>query len=59
MSDFSEWLSIDPRTFPESSKYIEEPFFSEDYFSKLCNTFRSPHIWKLNDKNEFIMRKFV
>ena len=27
MSDFSEWLSIDPRTFPESSKYIEEPFF--------------------------------
>ena len=59
MSDFSEWLSIDPRTFPESSKYIEEPFFSEEYFSKLCNTFRSPHIWKLNDKNEFIMRKFV
>lgn len=59
MKDICEWLTINPNYFPESKKYIEEPIFSEEYFSKLCDTFRSPHIWQLDENKKFKMRTFV
>ena len=59
MKEICEWLTINPNYFQESKKYIEEPVFSEEYFAKLCDTFRSPHIWKLDENKKFQMRKFV
>ena len=59
MKEICKWLSIDPKFFPESKKYIEDPNFTEEYFLKLCDTFRSPHIWKMDENKNFVMRKFV
>ena len=43
-----KYLSINEKEFPIASKAFEEPIFSKDYFLKLCDKFRSPHIWARN-----------
>ena len=59
MREICEWLTLDPKYFPESKVFIDEPVFTEEYFSKLCDTFRSPHLWKLNKNNKFELRNFL
>ena len=44
-----EYLSIVPDKFPKASSCFEEPFMNEEYYDLLCDNFRSPHIWHLND----------
>mgnify|MGYP006089652283 FL=1 len=41
-----KYLSINPKEFPQASKCFEKPLMDHDYFMKLCDNFRSPHIWK-------------
>ena len=41
-----KYLSINKKEFPVASKVFEEPIFTKDYFLRLCDKFRSPHIWK-------------
>ena len=43
------YLTINKNEFPVAHKVFEEPSFSLQYFNDLCNTFRSPHIWKYSD----------
>ena len=46
-----QYLSIDSEKFPKASLCFEEPFFDENYYDLLCDKFRSPHLWYLeNDK---------
>lgn len=40
------YLSIPEAEFPEASKMFEEPIMDRDYFRRLTDTFRSPHLWK-------------
>ncbi len=50
-----KYLSLPPDEFPTASKMFEEPIFNRDYYDNLCDSFRSPHIWKYeinNDSNE-------
>ncbi len=49
MKEICEWLTINPNEFPNSRELIDEPNFTEEYFMNLCNTFRSPHLFKLED----------
>ena len=53
-----DYLSISEKKFPVASKMFENPIMDKEYFQKLCNKFRSPHLWKL-DGNQFKLRKTV
>ena len=53
-----EYLTIEKDRFPNAYKLFEHPEFNRDYFEKLCDTFRSPHLWK-NDTGEFILKHKV
>ena len=49
--DLKEYLSINPNKHPNIRKLIENPTFNKEYFDKLCDKYRSPHLWeKQNDK---------
>ena len=43
------YLSLDPKEFPIASKMFEEPRMSREYFERLTNQFRSPHIWEFKE----------
>lgn len=44
------YLSIPEQEFPQASKMFEQPIMDEAYFSRLGDTFRSPHLWKWQDE---------
>tara|TARA_B000000475_G_C15993611_1_gene446049 strand:- start:175 stop:1491 length:1317 start_codon:yes stop_codon:yes gene_type:complete len=44
-----EYLSISKDEFPLAYKSFESPQMDEEYFLKLCDKFRSPHLWKYED----------
>jgi hypothetical protein len=41
-----EYLSIPENEFQVASRQFEQPIMDRAYFSKLTDSFRSPHIWK-------------
>jgi len=43
-----EYLSLSKKEFPLASQMFEQPIMDKEYFRLLTNSFRSPHIWKLN-----------
>lgn len=44
-----KYLSVPEREFPKASNMFEEPILSREYFMRLADRFRSPHIWKYED----------
>ena len=40
-----QYLSISENEFPVASKMFEQPIMNRDYFNRLCDNFRSPHLW--------------
>ncbi|MDA7841214.1 N-acetyl sugar amidotransferase [Gammaproteobacteria bacterium] len=44
-----KYLSINEEEHPIAYKSFESPIITREYFDKLCDTFRSPHIWKYDD----------
>jgi N-acetyl sugar amidotransferase len=44
------YLSIPEKEFPIASKQFEQPILDRDYFMKLQDNFRSPHLWKHTDR---------
>jgi len=46
MDEILRYLSITGKEFPQASKMFESPVMNRDYFSRLADTFRSPHLWK-------------
>jgi hypothetical protein len=43
------FLSLPEKEFPIAAKRFEQPLVDREYFDRLTNKFRSPHIWKLQD----------
>ena len=56
--EISDYLSIDIKKFPKASLCFEEPIMSENYYDLLCDNFRSPHLWSLQD-NKWILKSQV
>jgi N-acetyl sugar amidotransferase len=50
-----KYLSISKSEFPVACKQFEEPILTLKYFNDLCDTFRSPHIWKY-DNGKWVLR---
>ena len=46
-----EYLSIDEKNLPIARKMYEQPIMNDKYFQDLTNSFRSPHIWYYEKKN--------
>jgi len=39
------YLSIPPDEYPIASKMFEQPIMDREYYDRLANSFRSPHLW--------------
>jgi N-acetyl sugar amidotransferase len=40
------YLSLPPREFPEAAHMFEQPIMTREYFDRLTDHFRSPHLWR-------------
>jgi N-acetyl sugar amidotransferase len=56
--ELMEYLSIPEKEFPVASKAFAEPIMSKDYFIKLADEFRSPHLWQ-RDQGAWKLRHTV
>jgi hypothetical protein len=54
--DNFEYLSIPEKQFPVAAMMFEQPILDRNYFHRLTDRFRSPHLWKL-DGNEWRLRR--
>jgi N-acetyl sugar amidotransferase len=43
------YLSIPAKEFPQASRMFEQPIMDRDYFLRLADGFRSPHLWQHRD----------
>ena len=53
-----QYLSLNSKEFPDGVKMFEEPKMSHEYFTKLCDNARSPHIWKY-DNGKWVLRNKI
>jgi N-acetyl sugar amidotransferase len=44
------YMTIDEREFPVASGMFEEPQMTREYFTRLADSFRSPHLWVYEDE---------
>jgi N-acetyl sugar amidotransferase len=44
-----KYLSIPEKEFPIASKMFESPTLDRQYFDRLCDQFRSPHLWQYDN----------
>ena len=42
----NRFLSLPEEDFYETSSYFEKPIFDREYYERLSNKFRSPHLWQ-------------
>jgi len=52
------YLSVPEKEFPVASKMFESPIMDRDYFMKLSDSFRSPHLWAW-EGNRWVLRHAV
>lgn len=50
-----KYLSIDKKNFPKTHRVFKHPEMTKEYFMKLADQFRSPHLWK-KDGREWKLR---
>jgi N-acetyl sugar amidotransferase len=53
-----QYLSIPAKEFPEASKMFEQPVIDREYFDRLTDKFRSPHLWT-QENGKWRLRKAV
>lgn len=46
-----KYLSITEKEFPVATKMFEQPLIDIDYYTKLADSFRSPHLWVWNENS--------
>ena len=51
MDEMLKYISVDKTEFPEASRMFENPIMDREYFLRLTNKFRSPHIWNYVNGN--------
>lgn len=47
--ELMEYLSLPPEQFPVASAQFEQPMMDRDYFVRLADRFRPPHLWLYED----------
>jgi N-acetyl sugar amidotransferase len=47
--DILAYLSLPETEYPQVSRMFEQPVMDRDYFSRLTDRFRSPHLWQFVD----------
>lgn len=52
------YLSIPETEFPIASRLFEQPIMDREYFEKLCDSYRSPHLWK-HENGAWMLRRTV
>lgn len=50
-NEIFQYLSIPKLDFPKAADMFEQKIMDHDYFMHIANTFRSPHLWKLDCDN--------
>jgi N-acetyl sugar amidotransferase len=50
-----DYLSLPEPQFPTASRMLEQPIMDREYFHRLADRFRSPHIWKF-EGNQWRLR---
>ena len=56
MKDICKWLSIKKDDFKNLDKFLDQPEFTEEYFIDLCETFKSPHLFKKTNEKKLQIR---
>jgi N-acetyl sugar amidotransferase len=54
-----EYLSMQGKGFEEIQKSFESPVFDAEYYELLSDKNRSPHLWKLDEENNWKLRNKV
>ena len=54
-----EYLSINEKEFPKAHKFFESPIFDRDYYELLADNARSPHLWFLDENDNWRLRKTI
>ncbi len=57
--DNFKYLSIGEKEFGKVAKEFEHPVMNREYFMELADRFRSPHLWRKNEKGEWELRYVV
>jgi hypothetical protein len=58
VDEIFRYLSIPAKEFPVAHKMFESPVMDRDYFMRLADSFRSPHLWK-READQFKLRHSV
>lgn len=45
IEEMFDYLSLDEKEFPVASKMFDQPIMDREYFGRLLDDFRSPHLW--------------
>lgn len=53
--DVFDYLSLPSKEFPIASKMFESPIMSREYFFRLTDQFRSPHLW-MHQNGQWMLR---
>ncbi|KZR61080.1 N-acetyl sugar amidotransferase [Prochlorococcus sp. MIT 1306] len=53
------YLSLPESDFPVASRAFENPIFDKTYYTNLCESFRSPHLWKYDSISGWKLRHSI
>ena len=53
------YLSLPIDQFPVAAKAFEQPLFDRAYYERLCDRFRSPHLWRFSEQAGWQLRHRV
>jgi hypothetical protein len=56
-ADNFAYLSLPKKEFPVASQRFEQPMMDRDYFERLTDRFRSPHVWKHENDGSWRLRR--
>ena len=54
-----DYLSLPTSEFPIASRAFEQAEFDHEYYERLCDKVRSPHLWHWNDSEGWSLRHHV
>ena len=54
-----EYLSLPKDQFPVASKFFEKNMFDRHYYDRLCDKFRSPHLWSYSHEDGWVLNDAV
>ena len=58
-NEIFNYLSLPAMKFPVAAKEFEQPMFNRKYYERLCDKFRSPHLWEWDSKDGWKLRNQI